>query len=226
MPLTRLRDDYLEQDGVRFLMVDEGGSTVACRVSHEALRDHANRVQLSGTDGAVFEAYRELIEELASAAYDAETHSTIMAEFSSPPKRSRGSRAAPKVPASAGTAVTSTTATLSGGRCTFLSSCQCCRSRSWPRWPLHGNNALVAQTRTTSSTAPTPRLHPMSFFSTGSRGSAGIWRSSLPIFDSSPAMAFLAGSRYPLAIGGCTPWKKIQEMIRPTHKTKPKRQTT
>jgi hypothetical protein len=73
MPLTRLRDDYLEQDGVRFLMVDEGGSRVACRVSHEALRDHANRVQLSGTDGAVFEAYRELIEELASAAYDAET---------------------------------------------------------------------------------------------------------------------------------------------------------
>ena len=73
MPLTRLRDDYLEQDGVRFLMVDEDGSTVACRVSHEALRDHANRVQLSGTDGAVFEAYRELIEELASAAYDAET---------------------------------------------------------------------------------------------------------------------------------------------------------
>lgn len=34
------------------------------------------------------------------------------------------------------------------------------------------------------------------------------------------------GSRYPLAIGGCTPWKKTQEMIRPTHKTKPKRQTT
>ena len=41
-------------------------------MSHEALRDHANRVQRSGTDGAVFEAYRELIEELASAAYDAE----------------------------------------------------------------------------------------------------------------------------------------------------------
>ena len=73
MPLTRLRDDYLEQEGVRFLMVDEDGSTVACRVSHEALRDHANRVQLSGTDGAVFQAYRELIEELASVAYDAET---------------------------------------------------------------------------------------------------------------------------------------------------------
>ena len=72
MPLTRLRDEYLEQDGVRFLMVDDDGSTVACRVSHEALRDHADRVHFSGTDGAVFEAYRELIEEVASAAYDAE----------------------------------------------------------------------------------------------------------------------------------------------------------
>jgi len=63
-------------------MVDEDGSTVACRVSHEALRDHANRVQHSGTDGAVFEAYRELIEELASAAYDAEApfddHSRVL----------------------------------------------------------------------------------------------------------------------------------------------------
>ena len=38
MPLTRLKDEYLEQDGVRFLMEDESGSTVACRVSHEALR--------------------------------------------------------------------------------------------------------------------------------------------------------------------------------------------
>ena len=72
MPLTRLRDDYLEQDGIRFLMVDEDGSTVACRVSHEALRDHADRAHFSDTDGAVFEAYRELIEEVASAAYDAE----------------------------------------------------------------------------------------------------------------------------------------------------------
>jgi hypothetical protein len=63
--LTRLKDEYLEQDGVQFLMADEDGSTVACRVSHEALRDHADRVHFSGTDGAVFEAYRELIEELA-----------------------------------------------------------------------------------------------------------------------------------------------------------------
>ena len=72
MPLTRLRDEYLEQDGVRFLMVDEDGSTVACRVSHEALRDHADRMNFSGTDGAVFDAYRELIEDVASGAFDAE----------------------------------------------------------------------------------------------------------------------------------------------------------
>jgi hypothetical protein len=39
MPLTRLKDDYLEQeDGIRFLMADELGNTVACKVSHEALR--------------------------------------------------------------------------------------------------------------------------------------------------------------------------------------------
>ena len=72
MPLTRLKQEFLEQDGVRFLMEDENGSTVACRVSHEALRDHADRMRFSGTDGAVFEAYRELIEEIASEAYEAE----------------------------------------------------------------------------------------------------------------------------------------------------------
>jgi hypothetical protein len=72
MPLTRLKDEYLEQDGVRFLMEDQDGSTVACRVSHEALRDHADRMHFSGTDGAVFEACRELIEGIASDAHDAE----------------------------------------------------------------------------------------------------------------------------------------------------------
>jgi hypothetical protein len=39
MPLTRLKEEYLEQDGVRFLMEDGAGSTVACKMSHEALRD-------------------------------------------------------------------------------------------------------------------------------------------------------------------------------------------
>jgi Protein of unknown function (DUF1488) len=72
MPLTRLKEEYLEQDGVQFSMADEDGSTVACRVSHEALRDHAERVHFSGTGGAVFEAYRELIEDVASGAFDAE----------------------------------------------------------------------------------------------------------------------------------------------------------
>ena len=72
MPLTRLKNEYLEQDGVRFLMEGAEGSTVACSVSHETLRDHAERVHLSGTEAAVFEAYRELIEQVASDAYDAE----------------------------------------------------------------------------------------------------------------------------------------------------------
>ena len=72
MPLKRLKDEYLEQDGVRFLMENETGSTVACRVSHEALRDHADRLHLPGPDADVFTAYRELIEQIASDAYDAE----------------------------------------------------------------------------------------------------------------------------------------------------------
>jgi hypothetical protein len=71
MPLTRLKDEYLVQDGVRFLMTDDDSSTVACKVSLEALRDHASRAQFAGTDGEVFEAYRDLIERVASNAYDA-----------------------------------------------------------------------------------------------------------------------------------------------------------
>jgi hypothetical protein len=61
----------------------------ACKVSHESLRDHAERMHFSGTDGAVFEAYRELIEEVASETYDAEGPFDA-AEFSSPPRRSHG----------------------------------------------------------------------------------------------------------------------------------------
>ena len=72
MPLTRLKNEYLEQDGVRFLMEDENRRTVACRVSHEALRNHANRLHLAGTDAEVFEASRELIEQIASDDHDAE----------------------------------------------------------------------------------------------------------------------------------------------------------
>jgi hypothetical protein len=79
MPLVRLKDEYLEQeDGVRFLMADELGNTVACKVSHEALRAQADRVHFSGSDSAVFQAYRELIEELASDALILRDLSTIM----------------------------------------------------------------------------------------------------------------------------------------------------
>ena len=56
MPLTRLKHDYFEQEGIHFLMSDQVGNTVTCRVTHEALRDHAERVRLSGSDSAVFEA--------------------------------------------------------------------------------------------------------------------------------------------------------------------------
>jgi hypothetical protein len=72
MPLTRLKELFLEQDGVRFLMADEIGNTVACRVTHEALRDQADRMHFPGSDSAVFEVHRELIEHLASEAFDAE----------------------------------------------------------------------------------------------------------------------------------------------------------
>ena len=59
MPLTRLRQEFLEQDGIRFLMEDENGSTVACRVSHEALRDHAELLAPLVPTSDVFGAYRE-----------------------------------------------------------------------------------------------------------------------------------------------------------------------
>jgi uncharacterized protein DUF1488 len=72
MPLRRLKDLYLLQDGVRFLMADNEGSTVICRVSHEALQNHADRLHFASTDDAVFEEYRELIEDIASEAFDAE----------------------------------------------------------------------------------------------------------------------------------------------------------
>ena len=42
-----------------------------CRISHDALRDHAKRAHFEGTDDKVFEAYQELLEQLASDAFDA-----------------------------------------------------------------------------------------------------------------------------------------------------------
>ena len=55
-------------EGVRLLE-----RPVLCRVSHEALRDLADRVHFGGSDEKVFETYRELIEQVASDAYDAGT---------------------------------------------------------------------------------------------------------------------------------------------------------
>ena len=65
-------DDLTACDGIKFWMSD-GERPVLCRVSHEALRDLAERVHFEGTDEKVFEAYRELIEQVASDAYDAGT---------------------------------------------------------------------------------------------------------------------------------------------------------
>jgi len=53
-------------------MADETGNTVSCRVSHEALRNLGDRLHMSGSDGIVFNAYREIIEQVASDAFDAE----------------------------------------------------------------------------------------------------------------------------------------------------------
>jgi len=72
MPLERHIDDLTACDGIKFWMSD-GERPVLCRVSHEALRDLAERVHFEGTDEKVFEAYRELIEQVASDAYEAGT---------------------------------------------------------------------------------------------------------------------------------------------------------
>jgi len=73
MPLTRLEDDHRVTTwrGVEFWMADEAGTLVFCRISHEALRAHANRTKFEGPDDKVFEAYRELLEHVASDAFDA-----------------------------------------------------------------------------------------------------------------------------------------------------------
>jgi hypothetical protein len=52
-------------------MRDEAGSLVFCRISHDALRDHAKLAHFEGPDNKVFEANRELLEQLASDAFDA-----------------------------------------------------------------------------------------------------------------------------------------------------------
>jgi hypothetical protein len=72
MPLIRFNEHYLVQDGVRFLMTEDGERPVACRVSHGALQDLATKVSFSGSDGDIFETYRNLVEQAASDVYDAD----------------------------------------------------------------------------------------------------------------------------------------------------------
>ena len=68
MPLSRLKDEYLVQDGVQFVMTNEDGSSVACRVSHEALRDQAGRLQLAGPDGGHCHVNRKFAGQMTMAA--------------------------------------------------------------------------------------------------------------------------------------------------------------
>ena len=49
MPLERHIDDLTACDGIKFWMSD-GERPVLCRVSHEALRDLAERLHFKGTD--------------------------------------------------------------------------------------------------------------------------------------------------------------------------------
>jgi hypothetical protein len=74
MHLKRLDDDHQTSShrGIEFWMSDENGGLVFCRVSHEALQDHANRNHITAADNEIFEAFRELIEQVASDAFDAE----------------------------------------------------------------------------------------------------------------------------------------------------------
>ena len=74
--------------------MSDGERPVLCRVSHEALRDLAERNHFGGTDEKVFEAYRELIEQVASDAYDAGTSITGCAKPAIEQLAVRDSRAA------------------------------------------------------------------------------------------------------------------------------------
>jgi hypothetical protein len=70
MPLSRDTEEFFVLlDGIRFRMTD-GAKLVSCRVGHEALQDHASRVNMTGSDAEIFEANRDLIEDVASDLYD------------------------------------------------------------------------------------------------------------------------------------------------------------
>ena len=71
MPLTRAGENgAATMNGVRFVMLD-GFTEVACRADSDLLRDlYASSGEGSG-DFAAFNKYRSIIEQAASAKYDA-----------------------------------------------------------------------------------------------------------------------------------------------------------
>ena len=73
MPLERLENSYrvMSLRGVEFWMADETGTFVFCRITREALRFQAKRSHFDGNDNKVFEVYQDLLEQVASDAFDA-----------------------------------------------------------------------------------------------------------------------------------------------------------
>lgn len=70
MPLTRVNDiDFTVEDlvAIHFVMIDEEGKRVDCRVSWEALQDRDKSLREADT----FLKYRKEIERVASRLYDA-----------------------------------------------------------------------------------------------------------------------------------------------------------
>ena len=58
-----------ELEGVRFLMTEDGKTSIPCRVSYEALQDLARHQRFEGPLSDLFETYRPLIERVASDTY-------------------------------------------------------------------------------------------------------------------------------------------------------------
>ena len=63
---------FLSARDVELWIADEAGRPVLCGISHEALRDQANRAHFEGTNDGRFEVYQELLEQMASDAFDAD----------------------------------------------------------------------------------------------------------------------------------------------------------
>ncbi len=71
MPLTRGREDVAAtMNGVRFVMFD-GPTEVACRAESDLLRDLYGSSGEGSSDVTAFNKYRSVIEQAASAKYDA-----------------------------------------------------------------------------------------------------------------------------------------------------------